>query len=206
MRELTGRRFGRLTAVRAVGQTGDWVCRCSCGRLVTAPAAQLLSGVKTSCGCARTRALDLTGQRFGYLTAVYPVEERGQDQSIRWLCRCDCGKQITVSSNLLRMGRTKSCSCRAYSMTNASKTYVDGTCVEILLSDKLRKNNTSGRTGVARKRNGWQAYLTYGGKQRSLGTFPTKEAAIEAREKAEASVKEQLDRLLQGETNQDNRI
>ena len=38
---------------------------------------------------------DLTGQRFGRLTALYPVEkrDRGTATSACWRCRCDCGRE-----------------------------------------------------------------------------------------------------------------
>ena len=198
MHDLTGKRFGRLTAIRPTGQTGDWVCKCSCGELVTVPETYLVSGVRTNCGCTRTRAIDLAGQRFGYLTAVHPVQERAVDNSVRWVCRCDCGKHVTVSSNQLRMGSTKSCGCQTAAMIKAGRKLIDGTCVEIMLSEKLRINNTSGRTGVARRGQGWQAYITYGGKRRFLGSFPTIGQAITAREKAEKEVRTRLEQFMNG--------
>lgn len=53
---------------------------------------------------------DLTGQKFGRLTAI---EDSGKrvGSSVRWLCRCDCGNLVIVSSNALRTGNTKSCGC-----------------------------------------------------------------------------------------------
>lgn len=199
MQNLTGKRFGKLTAIQRIGDTDEWLCSCPCGEQVTVTEAKLMSGVCTNCGCSSSRAIDLTNKVFGYLTVLEPVQKRAQDGSIRWLCRCECGEYITVSSNKLRMGHTRSCGCKSFSMSNAAKTYIDGTCVEILFSEKLRTNNTSGHTGVARKRKKWQAYMTYGGTMRSLGVFPTKEEAIEAREKAETSVRAHLDLLLNGE-------
>ena len=53
---------------------------------------------------------DLTGQKFNRLIATKLV---GQDWNgcALWLCKCDCGKEITVLSNNLRRGNTKSCGC-----------------------------------------------------------------------------------------------
>ncbi len=55
-------------------------------------------------------SLDVTGQRFGRLTAVAPTEERRQNYVV-WLCRCDCGSEALVSMKQLRQGHTHSCGC-----------------------------------------------------------------------------------------------
>lgn len=75
-------------------------------------------------------------------------------------------------------------------------TYIDGTCVDIMLSDTISKNNTSGYRGVAKKRNKWQAYINYGGKRISLGVYDTKELAAEARKNAEEKIRAHLERLM----------
>ena len=53
---------------------------------------------------------DLTGQKFGRLTVIKIV---GKDkyQNIIWLCKCDCGKDVSVRSASLLKGRTVSCDC-----------------------------------------------------------------------------------------------
>ena len=57
-----------------------------------------------------TNFKDITGQRFGKLTAV---ERVGNDKRGRalWKCRCDCGRYKVTSLNSLRNGYTKSCGC-----------------------------------------------------------------------------------------------
>lgn len=57
---------------------------------------------------ANIRIKDMTGQRFGRLTAVKFVELRAQ---ARWLCQCDCGNQTIVLGGQLRSGMTRSCGC-----------------------------------------------------------------------------------------------
>jgi hypothetical protein len=51
------------------------------------------------------RALDLTGQRFGELTALYPVSV--SDEGVRWLCRCDCGTITLRTTGSLRYSVTR---------------------------------------------------------------------------------------------------
>lgn len=50
---------------------------------------------------------------------------------------------------------------------------------------KLCNVNTSGITGVAKKRNKWRAYISINGRQLNLGSFDTFEKAVAARKTAE---------------------
>lgn len=52
---------------------------------------------------------DLTGQRFGRLTVLYRVQNRGA--STMWKCRCDCGNERNISANSLHNGTSASCGC-----------------------------------------------------------------------------------------------
>lgn len=54
------------------------------------------------------KALDLTGQRFGYLTVIQRTNEP-HEKDTKWLCRCDCGKEKIVATKNLRCGGTISC-------------------------------------------------------------------------------------------------
>ena len=55
-------------------------------------------------------AKDRTGERFGRLVAVARVGA-SKSRNVRWLCRCDCGSDVTVSSSALVAGATRSCGC-----------------------------------------------------------------------------------------------
>lgn len=57
-----------------------------------------------------TKAIDLTGQRFGMLLII--KFQRGWRNQRAWLCQCDCGGQSVVLTGSLRTGKTKSCGCR----------------------------------------------------------------------------------------------
>jgi hypothetical protein len=58
---------------------------------------------------------DLTGQKFGKVTAItkVPTPKNSSTRSARWLCRCDCGKEFVTISNSIVSGRTKTCGCSA---------------------------------------------------------------------------------------------
>lgn len=105
-KDLEGQRFGRLTALEYVGNY-KWKCRCDCGNEIITTAGHLYEGHTQSCGCLKQERLkDLTGQRFGRLTVLEYI----QDQH-KWLCKCDCGEETTVSGPNLRSGSVTSCGC-----------------------------------------------------------------------------------------------
>lgn len=61
-----------------------------------------------------SKAIDLTGMRFGKLVAVSQAESTynaNNKPMRRWLCKCDCGNTIVTSRQNLRKGDTKSCGC-----------------------------------------------------------------------------------------------
>ena len=64
------------------------------------------------------KLIDLTGMRFNRLTVIkraYSINKR-----TLWVCRCDCGKEITVESYNLRNGHTLSCGCYQKEATSKS--------------------------------------------------------------------------------------
>jgi len=65
------------------------------------------------------KRIDLTGKRFGRLIAIEYVIGG------RWVCKCDCGNEITaITNNLTRGGHTTSCGCfRLERAIEASKTH-----------------------------------------------------------------------------------
>lgn len=67
---------------------------------------------------------DLTGMKFGRLTVVKRVEDHiclpSGYKTPRWLCKCDCGNEITViGKSLMRKNGTQSCGC--FAKENMSK-------------------------------------------------------------------------------------
>ena len=61
--------------------------------------------------------IDLTGRRFGKLTVLYRAPAHmayrspGGQIKTRWICKCDCGREVAVNASNLMSGRTKSCGC-----------------------------------------------------------------------------------------------
>lgn len=126
--------------------------------------------------------IDLIGQRFGKLTVLEPAENINGKTA--WLCRCDCGKERIAKTKFLRNGKTRSCGCSEKPRGLQQMHYLDGTCIEMLESRKIRRNNNSGCTGVCYdpSKKLWRAEIMLQGKRYYLGRYRRKEDAIRARE------------------------
>lgn len=66
-------------------------------------------------------AIDITGQRFGRLVVLGPVE-RNKHKQVIWRCQCDCGAETVVAGYHLRYGDTVSCGCARTDATRDTKT------------------------------------------------------------------------------------
>jgi len=56
-----------------------------------------------------TAPKDITGQRFGRLTAVVCVGSKNKQRI--WECECDCGNLFRTSTRRLNSGKVRSCGC-----------------------------------------------------------------------------------------------
>lgn len=117
---LTGQKYNMLTVLHRAESKGStkhtkWLCKCDCGKIAEVRSDALTSDKAYSCGCTRrpNKGIpDITGNRFGKLTALYelPREERPHSKNTRaWLCQCTCGETTKVTGNDLRSGRISSC-------------------------------------------------------------------------------------------------
>ena len=200
-KNLTGQSFGRLTVLEEAPGKGNgrryWRCRCGCGAETLVEEYHLKSGHTKSCGCYRRelpskKRTDLTGQRFGRLTALGSADKTVGPPG-KWRCRCDCGQEIICSRENLHSGATKSCGClreevRRENMKKAIH-FVDGTCVERIASRKNCANNTTGHRGVYRRQNNrWRAAIGFKGKVYNLGTYESFQDAVNARLEAEKNL------------------
>lgn len=123
--DLTNQIFGRWTVQylckkRTKKRGKIYHCKCQCGNEKDVPAEILRRGESQSCGCynkekiiesIRERCrIDLTGQRFGKLIALYPTyNENGMHT--KWHCKCDCGNECDIDMGNLRSGKSQSCGC-----------------------------------------------------------------------------------------------
>lgn len=202
MKDITGQRFGRLVALEFRYYDGRhqdcWLFQCDCGKEKIMPAASVKWGRVRSCGClakehmAGLNKKEIAGQRFDRLVAVCPTKKRDAAGSILWECQCDCGNLAYYSVNALLRHRVHSCGClyqeSRKECASHRKDFIENTSLSsIIVSKKLRANNSSGCTGVSfnQRKNCWQAYINFQKKRYFLGSFPEKEQAIKARKLAE---------------------
>ena len=125
VKNLAGRKFGRLLVVRQSGKESGricWECVCDCGQTTRIRGNSLVSGRIKSCGCIRRETASRTtlsnmkyqvevGKKFGRLLVTKLAEHRGRDGKRLWECVCDCGGMVTLDSTILGSGNTKSCGC-----------------------------------------------------------------------------------------------
>lgn len=68
-RNITGERFGRLTALEPIyrGRKREtyWLCKCDCGKTATRKLNDLIHGYTKSCGCLRREATVKHGKSGG---------------------------------------------------------------------------------------------------------------------------------------------
>lgn len=115
MVDITHQYFGRLFVLGLSGNGNQWQCVCECGEMTLTTSHHLRTGHVKSCGCLRTsvnqklarkRMIPIPiGSEFGALTVV------AQDGGA-WRCRCECGREVSLPGNVLRVGQRRSCGCR----------------------------------------------------------------------------------------------
>lgn len=210
MKDLTGRRFGRLMVLGPDPEpyrspsgkpTRRWRCRCDCGKELTVLQNALTGKRGTrSCGCARadsTRqsAKDMSGQRFGRLTVIGPEELEAplsNGQRLAWRCRCDCGTEIVATRKALLGGKLLSCGCllREASAARVAQAVgqVAGTTLTAIRPERsANRNSKSGVRGVywSDREKRWIAKITVQRRQITLGRYHNLEDAVKARKDAE---------------------
>ena len=113
---IVGMRSGRLVVIERTnikrGSSYLWRCCCDCGKEILEEAYRIKNGHVRSCGCSRkyNRMKDITGQKFGRLTAIERLEKK-EGHCYKWLCKCECGKSTEVSTTRLTHGLVRSCGC-----------------------------------------------------------------------------------------------
>lgn len=176
-----GRTYGDLKVIEVLGNR-RYRCQCvRCGHERILYSSYLKPTARCKV-CGAKFHKDMRGQKYGLLTVV------DYDKDGKWLCKCECGNIVSVKSNNLKHGNTRSCGkCKCGGKGFFNNPYlVEGTLVTDL-TQGVRKNNTSGTTGVyynKRKRK-WYAAMMFQGQNYFFGYYSDKKDAIAARKEAE---------------------
>lgn len=113
--KLEGTKQNEWEVLKYLGDK-QYECKCSCGKVKSVSASDLVNGISKSCGHnnGRHRLKDLTGVKFGELTAVRYIGDK------QWECLCSCGKKSIVLTGNLRNGSVRSCGCKQYNKIEKS--------------------------------------------------------------------------------------
>jgi hypothetical protein len=112
--DLSGQKFGKLTVISKDKGSAKWNCKCNCGNSTIVRTYSLTGGNSKSCGCSKKiPKKSLIGQKFERLTVV-SYAGKGE-----WVCECECGKKIKVSSGNLK--KAKSCGCSRASILTGKR-------------------------------------------------------------------------------------
>lgn len=124
-KDLTGRRFGKLTVLGNASNgsflSTRWRCVCDCGNEIVVMGRDLRAGDKKSCGCIyrNSRSLLFPGAKFGMLTII---EKYLDDPKIGdlWYTECECGNKTIKNGKRLLSG-TISCGCMCHAHNSHPK-------------------------------------------------------------------------------------
>ena len=193
MLDITNQRFGKLVAIKPVGKTKNgkykWLCQCDCGNETITTSDKLRRGHTKSCGCLKgSKGIDLSGKRFGRLTAIKSIGSNGHARV--WLCQCDCGKQVKTTAHQLISGNTKSCGClqKEAALRNqqlATKAVIKNGTSKNILSTYTRSNTGIRGISYNKSTHKYDVGLIYQGKTRFRKSYDNLEDAINARKAAE---------------------
>lgn len=199
-KNLIGSKYGKLKVVKFNGKNkhnkNTWVCLCDCGKQIVCIGGDLTRGHTTSCGCSRrkhnlrdTRLYSIWGSmknrcssknnsHYNYYggAGITVCEEWSNDfiKFYNWAVNNGYSDELTLD-RINPNGNYEPSNCRWANKTIQA------------LNTKLDKRSTTGYTGVylEKRTNKYIARITVNKKYVHLGTFSSKEEAIDARRKAE---------------------
>lgn len=195
--DLTGKTFHLLHADEYVGN-GKYRCSCECGGTCEVFASNLKSGHTKSCGCLKQK--NVINRQFGKLTVLSEKRKNISGQKRTFLvCLCECQNIIEVRKDSVLSGQTTSCGCARDISPGMRETFVGGS--QPIKIGAMTASNKSGIVGVNwdKSRGKWQASIRFQGKKYNLGRFDQIADAVKTRAKAEAIVKEYIEKGKTGE-------
>ena len=99
------------------------------------------------------KLIDLTDRTFDMLTVIKRVEDRkpviekdpdSKPGKTKWICECKCGNIVSVLSDSLRNGKTRSCGCARsqikHDLTNQTFGFLK--VIEPVKNERIKGNET----------------------------------------------------------------
>lgn len=141
--DVSGQRFGNWMALRRtcydIKRGGAmFECVCDCGTIKEVPMARLKNGTSKSCGC-QSKVKDITGQKFGMLTAIQFSHLDSKLQAW-WRFRCDCGNEVVRdAANVKKENFSHSCGCTTNLIDETGNKYGLLTVIKRVENDNNKK-------------------------------------------------------------------
>ena len=148
-RIFVGQKKDRLTVkdVQYINSRSHAFCICDCGNEVIINLQKFKRKKQLCCADCNKKSVNV-GERFGYLIVVKrkeDVKRKPGNNSLytEYICRCDCGKEVTVESGSLKSsGPNRSCGCIKSKLASERNTkYLPGMKVgKLTILSKIRKS------------------------------------------------------------------
>lgn len=111
---IIGNKFHRLLVLKKGTKSGYYICKCDCGNVKKFAKSNLIKGATKSCGCynkeiASSKGFDIINKRFGKLLVI--GKDVSKTKKSYWICKCDCGKELSIQTYYLTSGKKKDCGC-----------------------------------------------------------------------------------------------
>lgn len=91
---------------------------------------------------------NIIGNKYGRLTVIKMLDEKGNRGQLKYLCKCECGKSHIVTGESLRSGKSKSCGClkKEFIEKNKFKRNMDreNAMLKVQYSHIKRRNTSKG--------------------------------------------------------------
>lgn len=143
------------------------------------------------------KALDLTNQIINGITLLEKTDKK-RNKAILWKCKCFCGNIFFAEAYRIKNGEISSCGCKRKvfrednfkkARKKVSEGFKDGTFINLISNNKVRKNNKTGVNGISIRKNKYSisyvVRICVQGNDIRIGTFRDLESAIKARKEAE---------------------
>lgn len=113
-KNIAGQKHGKLTAIkRDFSKTTNepyWWFSCECGNVKSINKKAFTQKRSNACGDCSKERVDITGQKFGRLTAIERDWSK-QGAEVFWWFKCDCGNTKSINKKKFTQKKTLSCGC-----------------------------------------------------------------------------------------------
>lgn len=122
----TGKVYGKLKVLFRDPQAHTkpyWICECECGERTSVYGNSLRNGKATQCRkCGIKQSVqtrnekiykEIIGKHFNNITVIAEdlTKGGGAGQAKYWKCKCDCGKEMSLSTHNIISEKVFSCGC-----------------------------------------------------------------------------------------------